>query len=67
MRKAASMAAPTADPTAAPATTPTEVFGAVEIGAAVIDELMEAAEDDGEIVAEAVDPIEVEVGMVVER
>jgi hypothetical protein len=61
------MAAPIADPTAAPATTPTEVFGAVEIGAAVIDELMEAVEDDGEIVAEAVDPIEAEVGMVVER
>jgi hypothetical protein len=67
VRKAASMAAPTADPTAAPATTPTDVLGAVEIGAAVIDELMEAVEDDREIVAEAIGPVEVEVGVVVER
>jgi hypothetical protein len=61
------MAAPTADPTAAPATIPTDVFGAAEIGAAVIDELMEAVEDVWEIVTEAIDPIEVEVGVVVER
>jgi hypothetical protein len=60
------MAAPTADPTAAPAITPTDVFGAVEIGTAVIDELMEAVEDDREIVAEDIGPIEVEVGVVVE-
>jgi hypothetical protein len=60
------MAAPTADPTAAPATTPTDVFGAVEIGAAVTDELIEAVEDDREIVAEDIGPIEVEVGAVVE-
>lgn len=64
MRRAASIAAPTADPIAAPATIPTDSPDVVELDAGIIEEFIESVDDDGEMVTDGVEFVEVEVAVV---
>ena len=64
MRRAASIAAPTADPIAAPATIPTDLPDVVELDAGINEEFIESVDDDGEMVTDGVEFVEVEVAVV---